>query len=89
MAYWTWCQNEKKGFSLDHGVVNAVTNEKKKNVFTLGHGVVNVVTKWFFFSFDHDVLNVAKKMKNKKFSWSWHGDGSRRRGIVEKWKWWK
>ena len=39
---------KKKGFSLNHGVVNVVSNEKKY-IFTQGRGVVNIVTRLIIF----------------------------------------
>ena len=65
---------KKKGFSLNHGVVNVVSNEKKY-IFTQGRGVVNIVTrliifllimtynvvkKWKKNYLDHDMLKVAE-----------------------------
>ena len=45
---------KKKGFSLNHGVVNVVSNEKKY-IFTLRSWRSERSNQINYFSFDHDV----------------------------------
>ena len=65
---------KKKGFSLNHGVVNVVSNEKKY-IFTRGcghgavkvrsegRGIVNIVTRLIIF---HLIMSYERSKEMKK-----------------------